>query len=121
MEAILHGKETEEAATHWWVYRAMCDTVHDPISTDIKFDFDASARRAECEAAGVATGRGEPILNPVTGLEHRVGIHLPKGFEYTLSEVGRGWSTSQGAVTLDLKDSYAHWVDIDMNQHGVIR
>lgn len=119
--SILTGKETDEMATVFWVYNKMCDTVHDPISTEIRFDVDAAARRANCEAVDVATGRGEPILNPVTGAEHRVGIHLPDGFEYTLNEVGRGWSSSQGAVALDLKDSYAHWVDIDMNQHGVIR
>lgn len=119
--SIMTGKETDDMATVFWVYHAMCDTVHDPISTEIKFDYDAEARRANCEAVGVATGKGEPILNPVTGEEHRVGIHLPNGFEYTLNEVGRGWSSSQGSIALNLDDTYAHWVDIDMNQHGVIR
>ena len=119
--SIMTGKETDDMATVFWIYNAMCDTVHDPISTEIKFVYDAQARSANCEAVGVATGKGEPILNPVTGAEHRVGIHLPNGFEYTLSEVGRGWSSSQGSVALNLADSYAHWIDIDMNQHGVIR
>lgn len=119
--SIMTGKETDEMATVFWVYHAMCETVHDPISTEIKIDVDKDARTANCEAVGVATGRGEPIKNPVTGLPHRVGIHLPNGFEYTLNEVGRGWSSSKGNVALNLEDSYAHWVDIDMNQHGVIR
>jgi len=119
--SILTGKETDDMATVFWVYSAMCDTIHDPISTEIKFDIDKDARTANCEAVGVATGRGEPIKNPVTGAEHRVGIHLPNGFEYTLSECGRGWSASQGTIELDLQDSFAQWVDIDMNQHGVIR
>ncbi len=119
--SILTGKHTDDLATVFWVYTKMCDKIHEPISTDIKFEFDAAARRADCEAVGIATGRGEPILNPVTGLEHRVGIHLPNGFEYTLNDVGRGWSSSNGEVALKLEDSYAHWVDINMNQHGVIR
>jgi len=119
--SIMTGKETDDMATVFWIYHAMCDTVHDPIITEINFNYDAEARSANCEAVGVAVGKGEPILNPVTGAEHRVGIHLPNGFEYTLNEVGRGWSSSQGNVALDLQDSYAHWADINMNQHGVIR
>jgi hypothetical protein len=119
--SIMTGKETDEMATVFAVYAAMCDTVHDPISTEIKFEYNADARGANCEAIGVAKGRGEPIRNSVTGDEHRVGIHLPDGFEFTLNEVGRGWSTSQGHVALNLEDSYAHWADINMNQHGVIR
>jgi hypothetical protein len=30
----------------------------------------------------------EPILNPVTGEEHRARIVLPNGFEYKEAEVG---------------------------------
>ena len=99
----------------------MRDTVYDPISTRISFEADKEACTAKCEAAGIATVRGDPIRNPVTGAEHRAGIYLPNGFEYTLSECGRGWSASEGMVALNLEDSYAHWVIIDMNQHGVIR
>ena len=29
--SVLHGGETEEATTHWWVFRAMSSTVHEPI------------------------------------------------------------------------------------------
>jgi hypothetical protein len=80
-----------------------------------------AARTASCEAKGVASGRGEPIRNPVTGAEHRVGIVLPNGFEYTQNEVGRGWSSSTGAVEMTLADSYAHWCELHLNRHGVIR
>src|SRR5690606_24033360 len=84
----------------------------------ITIDLDMEARRARCEAAGVATGRGEPILNPVTGEEHRVGIVLPNGFEYTRNEVGRGWSESTGAVVNRLEDSYAHWCELHLTGAG---
>jgi len=40
----------------------------------------------------VTEGRGEPILNPVTGAQHRVRIDMVDSFEYTLAEIGRGWS-----------------------------
>jgi hypothetical protein len=119
--AIMTGKETKDAATHFWVYSAMCDTIHDPIYTKIDYDVDMNARTARCEAVGVASGRGEPIRNPVTGAEHRVGIVVPNGFEYTQSEVGRGWSRSAGTVAMELEDSYGQWCELHMNNDGVIR
>jgi hypothetical protein len=119
--SIMTGKETDEMKTFFAVYSAMCDTIRDPVYTDIRIDLDMKARSARCEAAGVARGRGEPIRNSVTGAEHRVGIVLPNGFEFTQNEVGRGWSDSSGAVALKLEDSYAQWCEIHLNGHGVIR
>ena len=119
--AIMTGRETEPMATFLAVYTAMCDTVHEPVRAAIRIAMDMNARTATCEAVGVATGRGEPIKNPVTGAEHRVGIVLPNGFEYTRNEVGRGWSASAGAVAFGLEDSYAHWCELHLNRHGVIR
>jgi hypothetical protein len=119
--SIMTGKETAPMSTFWAVYTAMCDTIHEPIYTSITIDIDKDARRAECKAEGVLTGRGEPILNPVTGAEHRVGIVLPNGFEYGQNEVGRGWSSSSRGVPFTLEDSYAHWLDLHFNQDGRIR
>ena len=118
--SIMTGKETAEMGTVFWVYSAMCDTIHEPIYTAIKFEADMEARSANCKAVGVAEGRGEPIRNPVTGDKHRVGIVLPNGFEYLQNEVGRGWSSSEGTVPMTLEDSYAHWCELHMNQTGVI-
>jgi len=119
--SIMTGKETKEAATFFWVYSAMCETIHEPVYARIDIDADMDARRATCMASGVATGRGEPIKNPVTGAEHRVGIVMPNGFEFTRNEVGRGWSQSTGKVEIELKDSYAHWCELHLNNDGVIR
>ncbi len=119
--SILTGEETDPMATFWAVYTAMCETVRDPIYTAISIDVDMKARRAKCKAEGVAIGRGEPILNPVTGDEHRVGILLSNGFEYERNEVGRGWSSSFIGVPLNLEDSYAHWCELHFNQHGRIQ
>ncbi|RVE99276.1 DUF1326 domain-containing protein [Sinorhizobium meliloti] len=119
--SILTGEETDPMATFWAVYTAMCETVCDPIYTAISIDVDMKARRAKCKAESVAIGRGEPIVNPVTGEEHRVGILLPNGFEYERNEVGRGWSSSFTGVPLNLEDSYAHWCELHFNQHGRIQ
>ena len=119
--SILTGRETAPMSTFWAVFAAMCDTIHDPLYTPIRIDVDMAARRAECKADGVATGRGEPIVNPVTGDEHRVGIVLPNGFEFGQNEVGRGWSTSSRGVAVTLEDTYAHWCELHFNQNGRIR
>ncbi|HZT20676.1 MAG TPA: DUF1326 domain-containing protein [Dongiaceae bacterium] len=119
--SIMTGKETDPMATFFAVYSAMCETFHAPIYSEIRIDIDKDARTAQCEAAGVAKGRGQPILNPVTGKEHRVGIVMPNGFEFTQNEVGRGWSQSSGGVAFALEDSYAHWCELHLNGHGVIR
>lgn len=118
--SIMTGKETAPMTTFWAVYTAMCEKVLDPIHTAISIDLDMKARRAACKAEGVLIGRGEPILNPVTKAEHRVGIVLPDGFEYGQNEVGRGWSTSSKGVPLKLEDSYAHWLELHFNQNGRI-
>jgi hypothetical protein len=119
--SILTGRETDPMATFWAVYTAMCDVVLDPIYTRIAINLDMNERRALCTAEGTLVGRGEPILNPITGKEHRVGIVLPNGFEYSRNEVGRGWSTASKGVPLTLKDSYAHWCELHFNQHGRIQ
>jgi hypothetical protein len=120
MLSILTGKDTDPMTTFWAVYTAMCEKVLDPVYARMSIDLDMQSRTAECKADGVAQGRGEPIINPVTGEEHRAGIVLPNGFEYGQNEVGRGWSTSQGGVQLTLQDSYAHWCELHFNQHGRI-
>ena len=119
--SILTGKETDDMATAFAVYAAMCDTIHEPIVTTIDITLDMEARTANCKAEGAATARGEPIRNPVTGAELRAGIVLPNGFEYTQNEVGRGWGTSSGSVSMELEDTYASWFELHLSRHGVIR
>jgi hypothetical protein len=31
LATVLYGGETDEAATHWWVFHAMSSTVHPPL------------------------------------------------------------------------------------------
>jgi hypothetical protein len=77
--SIITGKETDPMATVFAIYTAMCDTIHDPVHTSIDTDLDISGRQAKYHAPGGMTGRGEPILNPVTKQEHRASIVLPNG------------------------------------------
>jgi hypothetical protein len=68
----------------------------------------------------VTDGRGEPIINPVTGQEHRARIDLPHGFEYSLAEVGRGWTKASSPIRMNLSDTYGQFANIHLSQSGIV-
>ena len=118
---IMSGQDTEPFATMFAVFASTVDHVFDPIFTTIDYDVDVDARRGKVRAAGVFDLVGEPIRNPVTGQEHRARIDLPHGFEYELAEVGSASSQSKGNLVMDLKNSYAQFALLHMNNKGLIR
>ena len=79
---ILKGEETEPMTTVWSVYTAISSTVLDPLFLPIELTVDVENRTARLIVPGVIDGTGEPILNSVTGIQHRARIDLPNDFEY---------------------------------------
>lgn len=120
LATILHGGETREAATHWWVYHAMASTVHDPIFRPIEFQLDIAARTANVMIPGLLEATGRPIKSPATGAEHRVRIDIPNGIEFEFAEVGSASTKATGAITLDLKDSYGQFNILRHSGTGVV-
>ncbi|WP_158669988.1 MULTISPECIES: DUF1326 domain-containing protein [Bradyrhizobium] len=119
---IVSGQDTEPGATVFQVFSTTLQKVHDPAFAAIDFEVDVRARRARVIVPGFTEGRGEPILNPVTGKEHRVRIDIPDGFEYSISESGRGWSAvSGGPIKMELHDSYGQFANIHLSDHGIVR
>jgi len=106
---IMSGQDTEPFATMFAVFATTLEKVFDPIFTTIEYAVDVDARRGKVRAEGVFELHGEPIRNPVTGLEHRARIDLPHGFEYELAEVGSASSHSRGNLAFELKNSYARF------------
>ncbi len=117
---ILTGQETKEMATVWWVFSAMSPHKLEPIFAPIDFEVDVDARRARLVVPGIIESVGEPIRNPVTGLEHRVRIDLPSGFEYRLAEIGSGRSTTGGQIKLELVDTYGQFARIHLSNEGIV-
>lgn len=117
---IMTGQETKEMGTMWWVYAAMCPKKLAPLFKPIEFTVDVQGRRARLIVPGVVETVGEPIRNPVTGLEHRARIDLPHGFEYRLAEIGSGTTTATGDIRLDLKNSYGQFANIHLSHMGVV-
>ena len=118
---ILSGQDTEPGATIFNVFATTLEKVHEPIFARIDLDVDVDKRRARVVVPGVSDGRGEPIKNPVTGAEHRVRIDMPNGFEYTLAEIGRGWTKTTRPFALDLSDTYGQFAKLHLTQSGVVR
>ncbi|NSY38958.1 DUF1326 domain-containing protein [Leisingera sp. ANG59] len=119
LETVLTGGETDEEATHWWVYHAMCDTVHETLTKRIDYEVDIENRTAKLDIEGLVTSSGRPIQAPHGGGEHRVRIDIPGGIEFTLAEIGSASTRSDAAIKLDLNDSYGQWAIIRHGPHGV--
>ena len=120
LATILHGGETQDAATHWWVYHAMSSTVHEPIFKPIEFEVDVDKRRARVVIPGILESSGCPIRSPATGDEHRVRIDIPGGIEFELAEIGSATTKASGAIALDLDDTYGQFNVLRHSGTGVV-
>jgi hypothetical protein len=118
---ILRGEDTEPGATVFQVFSSTCDSFHDPIIADIDFELDVDGRGARAKITGVVDMRGEPILNPITGAEHRVRIVQPDGFDFAEAEIGRAWTKTEGPISFELTDTYGQFARIHLCQSGMVR
>jgi hypothetical protein len=121
LRKIMHGEDTKDMATMWWVYSAMSPTKLETLYKPIELAIDVEARTCRMTIPGVATMTGEPIHNPVTGAEHRVRIDLPRGFEYTIAEMGSASSSVKGPLAMELTNSYGQFNNLHLSDSGVVR
>ncbi len=121
LKKVLHGEETEEAVTHWWVFHAMSSTVHETLYKPIDYEVDIDGRTARVSIPGILESTGRPIKSPVDGAEHRVRIDIPGGIEFTIAEIGSASAKADGAIKLDLNDSYGQWSILRHSATGVVR
>lgn len=117
---IMSGQDTKPGATMFAMFFAMLTKVHDPVFADIDFAVDIAKRRAHLKVPGYIEQRGEPILNPITGAEHRIRIQPEGGFEFTEAEIGRGWTRATGPIAYELTDSYGQFAELHLCQDGII-
>jgi hypothetical protein len=117
---ILAGKETEPGATIFNVFAPTFAKMHDPAFAPIEFDFDLEKRTGRVRIAGVIDTNVGPILNPVTGKEHRVRVALPQGFEYKEAEYASGATSAAAPIGLELSGTHAHLFNMNMTGAGVV-
>ena len=120
LETVCLGGETNEAATHWWVFRAMSSTIHDTLFKPIEVSIDVPARKAKCVIPGIVESEGNPIRAPHSGDEHRVRIDIPNGIEFEQAEIGSASTRASGAIKLDLKDCYGQFNILRHSRTGVV-
>jgi hypothetical protein len=118
---ILSGQDTEPGATVFQVFSTTLEKMHEPIFAAIDFKVDVDARTGRLVVPGITEGRGEPIKNPITGAEHRARIDIVNGFEYSLAEIGRGWTKVSRPIPITLTDSYAQFANIHLCQSGIVK
>jgi hypothetical protein len=118
---IMAGEDALPGGSIFQILASMVETVHRPVFADIDLAIDVDRRRARLMIPGLIEARGEPIRNPVTGEEFRARIELPNGFEFTVAELGRGWSKANGPIRLDLADSYGQFANLHITESGVVR
>ena len=118
---IMSGEDTEAGKTIFNVFASTYDQVYEPIFAPIEFEIDIDARKGSAKVVGLIEMRGEPIINPVTGAEHRVRIDIPDGFEYSIAEIGSCSSKTSGNIVLDLKNTYGQFAHIHHNNNGIVK
>lgn len=118
--SIISGENTEPGKTIWNVFAGTLVEVFDPVFKPIKINVDVEARRGKVRVPGLVEVEGKPILNPVTGAEHRARIDLPHGFEYTVAEMGSASGKATGPIKLEFKDSYGQFAHIHLGTHGIV-
>lgn len=118
---IMSGEDTEPMATMWFVYSAMSPNKLAPLTKPIDLKIDVEGRLGRISVPGVFETQGEPIRNPVTGDIHRARIDLPHGFEYEIAEIGSASTEAIGEIKLNLKNSYAQFAELHLNNSGPIR
>ncbi len=121
LETILHGGETREAATHWWVFHAMSSKVHPPIFRPIEFAIDVDMRTASASIPGLLRSSGRPIPNAFDGKPHRVRLDLPNGIEFEIAEIGNASTELGGAIPLSLTNTYGQFNRYRLSGEGIVR
>jgi hypothetical protein len=118
MEQVLHGKETVDAGTHWWVFSAMSDTIHETIVRRINYEVDMEARTASVKIDGILESSAESIKSPVDGSSHQVRIQIPHGIEFETAEIVDAKTKATGAIQLDLDGTYGQICLIQHTHQG---
>ena len=121
LEKIISGKDTEELATIFWVVNAMTSIRHETLYLPVTVEADMDARTGRVVVDGVFDLNVEPIMNPVTGAEHRARIEIPDGFEFTIAEMASGSLKTQSVIELPNNNgTHSHLTELHLNNSGII-
>jgi hypothetical protein len=121
LRKILHGEDTAPGATHFYVYNSMMSDVLETLYEPIDLEVDVAGRSGRVRVPNMIQVDGSAITDPNSGEVFSARIQLPRGFEYSVAEMGTATSKSTGGIPLELNDTYGQWNELHMTQAGVIR
>lgn len=105
LEALDRG---EAGGAYFEIFAQVCPTRLDTIVAPIELSIDREARTGSIKITDVVETRAEPIVNPVSGEQHRARIDLPDGFEYKQAEIGNTvFARVNTGVQFQLENTYA--------------
>ena len=115
---ILTG-EDQPVGTMFQIFASIIDHHHDPIFTQIEFDWDIASRRARIEIPQQLRARAEPIRNPVTDAEHRMVTVLPDGWVFHEAESASGFAKSVGRLKFDMSQRHSSLAHVAWGPNGL--
>jgi len=115
---ILSG-EDQPVGTMFNIFSVIIDKIHDPIFTDVEWDWDLDARTASVKVGDIVRARAEPIRNPVTDTEQRILTVLPNGWVFHEAENASGFAKGMSELKFDLSQQHSSLANVIWNQNGL--
>ena len=134
MQPILEARATEEQrdalfyiltgadqpiGTMFQIFSVIIDHHHDPVFTDITWEWDINKRRARIDVPNVLRTQAAPILNPVTDTEHRIITTLPNGWVFHEAEGADGTAKGIGDIKFDFAQAHSSLSYIVWDRNGL--
>lgn len=113
------GGEDQPAGTMFKIFSIIVKTIHEPIFTKIKFEWDIKNRKARIDVPHLLRLKSEPIRNPVTDEEHRMITVLPDGWVFHEAESAAGYAKSMGDLKFDLNQTHSSLAYVAWGPNGL--
>ena len=115
---ILSG-EDQPVGTMFNIFSIIIEQMHDPIFTEVEWEWDLEARRARINVGDIVRARAEPILNPVTDKEENIRTVLPDGWVFHEAENASGFAKGMADLKFDLSQQHSSLAHVIWNQDGL--
>ena len=109
----------QPVGTMFQIFSVIIDHHHDPIFTEIGWEWDIKNRRARIDVPGVVRAHSEPIRNPVTDEAHRVVTVLPEGWVVHEAEGAAGIAKGIGEIKFDLAQRHSSLAHVAWDRNGM--
>jgi hypothetical protein len=115
--AILNIASGKQGGTFFEIFASVVSTALEPMYVPITFQEDREKRVASLKVPGLGEFRAAPIVNPVTGQEHRARIQLPNGFEYKEAEIANCvmQKVTLGDKKFENQNTYAQFAAVEFS------